>query len=35
LRPDGRRIALVSGEGGADEVWVIRNLLVGRGASGK
>jgi Tol biopolymer transport system component len=27
LRPDGRRIAFVSGEGGADEVWVIRNLL--------
>jgi Tol biopolymer transport system component len=27
LRPDGRRIALVSGEGGTDEVWVVRNLL--------
>ena len=27
LRPDGRRIAFVSGEGGADEVWVIKNLL--------
>jgi len=29
LRPDGRRIALISGEGAPDEVWVIRNLLSG------
>ncbi len=27
LRPDGRRIAFVTGEGGADEIWVVRNLL--------
>jgi Tol biopolymer transport system component len=35
LRPDGRRIVFSSGEGVRESVWAVRNLLAGRGASGK